>query len=297
MAISKTIYLDSLASASSSEFAVTDNFANPNSIHEAGRDAFAVMEAAREDFAKLIGAKRPSEIIWTSGATEANNIAILGIPQAITPDPKRGQRNKIIVFEIEHESALLPAKHLAHEGYDVQILPTDRNGFAKLMKFVEICDDRTALVIMQHANTEIGSIQNVAEFCEIAHENGALFHCDCVGSFGQVPINVEKYGFDSASFSGHKFGAPKGIGALYLKANTPCKPIIFGGSQERELRPGTQSVALTSAFAKAAEITKSNYDAVGKNYEEFTNLIASEIGKLDGVRLSVPFKDNKMGYL
>ena len=221
----------------------------------------------------------------------------MGIARAIKSDPNKSSRNKVIVFEIEHESSLQPVKQLAREGFDVQILPTDRNGFAKLPKYVEICDERTALVIMQHANTEIGSIQNVAEFCKIAHEKGALFHCDCVGSFGQVPINVERLGFDSASFSGHKIGAPKGIGALYLRANTPCQSIFFGGSQERGLRPGTQSVALTSAFANAAECAKKSLNSVRKIYDTFNTYLLSEISNLNGVRYTIDFAANKMGYL
>lgn len=274
-----------------------DNFANPNAIHEAGREAFAVMEAARENFAQLIGAKRPSEIIWTSGATEANNIAILGIARAIKSDPNKSSRNKIIVFEIEHESSLQPAMQLEKEGFDVEFLPPDRNGFAKLLKYVEICDSWTALVIVQHANTEIGSIQNITEFCKIAHENGALFHCDCVGSFGQIPVNVERFGFDSASFSGHKIGAPKGIGALYLRANTPCQPILFGGSQERGLRSGTQSVALASAFVKAAELAKKSQKSFGKIYDRFNKYLMSEIQQINGFRYTVDFAVNKLGYL
>lgn len=295
--------MDSAGSASNAVFcseqnlALEDNFANPNAIHEAGREAFAVLEAARENFAQMIGAKRPSEIVFTSGATESNNIAILGIARAIKNVPNKSSRNKIIVFELEHESALAPAMQLESEGFDVEILPSDRLGFAKFLKFVEICDDRTALVIVQHANTEIGSIQNVTEFCKIAHENSAFFHCDCVGSFGQIPINVERFGFDSASFSGHKIGAPKGIGALYLRANTPCQPILFGGNQERGLRPGTQSVALTSALANAADRAIKSLNSVGKIYDTFNTYLLSEISKLNGVRYTVDIAANKMGYL
>ena len=311
---SNFIYLDSAGSASNATFcseqnlALEDNFANPNAIHEAGREAFAVMESARENFAKMIGAKRPSEIVWTSGATEANNIAILGIARALnldntkvsdktSADNKRAKRDKIIVFEIEHESSLLSAKHLNVEGFKVELLPADKNGFASASALEKICDAKTALVIVQHANTEIGSIQNIADLSKIAHENGALFHCDCVGTFGKIPVDVGALGVDSASFSGHKIGAPKGIGALYLKANTPCQSIFFGGGQEHGLRPGTQSLALISAFADAAQTSQKNMDATQKLYSTLREFICDEVAKLSGVRMTVDTSQNPQNYL
>lgn len=297
MAISKTVYLDAAASASSSEFAVADDFANPNSIHEAGREAFAVLEDARETIAKLIGAKRPSEIMFTSGATEANNIAILGMVRAIKNDPNKSSRNKIIVFEIEHESALRPAMHLEREGFEVEMLPTDRLGFAKLLKYGEMCDDKTALVIIQHANTEIGSIQNIKELCEIAHESGALFHCDCVGTLGWIPVDVNEMGIDSASFSGHKIGGPKGIGALYLKSGLKCEPLMYGGPQENGLVPGTQAVALASAFAKAAKTSVESIPKTREQFKELCKYLIGEIYQTQDVRLTIDASENQYGFL
>ena len=221
----------------------------------------------------------------------------MGIANAILDDSQKKSRRKIVVFEIEHESSLAPAMSLEKLGFDIEILNTDRNGFAKIMQFMEICDDSCALVIVQHANTEIASIQNIKQIATIAHENGALFHCDCVGSFCNIKLDVSDIGMDSASFSGHKIGAPKGIGALYLKSGTPCKPIMYGGSQENELRPGTQPVALADCFAKAAQSAIDNLKENRKKFNEFLTFLALEIVKLDGVRLTVGFPENKMGYL
>lgn len=221
----------------------------------------------------------------------------MGIANAILDDPLKKDRRKVIVFEIEHESCLAPAMSLEKLGFDVELLPTDRNGFAKILNFMEICDETCALVIVQHANTEIASIQNVKQIVTIAHEKGAYFHCDCVGTFCNTKLDVGKIGMDSASISGHKIGAPKGIGALYLKNGTPCKPIMYGGSQEKELRPGTQPVALADCFAKAAQNAIDNSKANRKKFSEFLSFLASEIRKLNGVRLTVGFPENKLGYL
>lgn len=201
------------------------------------------------------------------------------------------------MFEIEHESSLLSAKHLNVEGFKVELLPADKNGFASASALEKICDDKTALVIVQHANTEIGSIQNVADLSKIAHENGALFHCDCVGTFGKIPVDVGELGVDSASFSGHKIGAPKGIGALYLKANTPCQSIFFGGGQENGLRPGTQSLGLISVFVDVAQASLKNMNVTKKLYDTLSNYICDEVAKLSGVRMTVEVSQNPKNYL
>ena len=295
---SKTpIYFDYAASASDSQFAVSDGYANPNSINESGRESFEVLEKAREDIMKIVGAKRPSEIIFTSSATEANNMAILGIARAVAENHKFEGRNKIIVFALEHESSLLPAKALKNEGFDVQVLESDRNGFAKVQKFMTMCDQKTALVVIQHANTEIGSIQNIKQLATIAHENGAYFHSDCVGSFGNISLNVTDKDIDSASFSGHKIGAPKGIGALYLKSGTPIVPIMYGGHQENGISPGTQAVGLAKAFAEAAKYSELKKRELSKTFSEYIRYLVGEVSKIDGVRLTVGFPENKIGYI
>lgn len=285
------IYLDSAASASNENFAVPDNFANSNATHDAGRDAFSVLEKAREDISKLVGAKRPSEIIFTSGATESNNIAILGIARSVK------NRTKVLVCATEHESTLLPAIHLKDEGFQVEIIPVDKFGFVNVEKFEKQCDENTSLVIISFANTEIGTIQNIKELSQIAHKNGAYFHCDCVGSFGWTLIDVQNMEVDSASFSGHKICSPKGIGALYLKTKTPIVPIMFGGNQERGIRPGTQSVALAASFAKASNFAYSNIDLNTKHFQEIYNFIIQEIENIDGVKPTINFENFQNNHL
>lgn len=295
MDITTKIYLDVVSSSSNAS--VTDNFANPSSIHDAGREAFAVLEEARETIAKLIGAKRPAEVYFTSGATEANNIAILGIARAIKHSSVLNKRNKILVCSTEHESSLLPAKHLEEEGFVVELLPVDNCGFIKFHKFIELCDETTALVICHNANTEVGTIQNIKKLCDVAHENGAYFHCDCVGTFGWIHVDVLDLGVDSASFSGHKLGSPKGIGALYLKSGIACEPIMFGGNQEKGLVPGTQSVALASSFAQAAKHSADNIVNTREQFKDYCTYLITEISKIDGVNLTIDASENKYGFL
>lgn len=188
-------------------------------------------------------------------------------------------------------------QHLSEEGFNVEILPVDKNGFVDAENFANKCNLKTALVVCHYANTEIGAIQNLENLTNIAHLHGALVHSDCVGALGWLDINVEKLGLDSASFSGHKLGAPKGIGALYLKANTPCLPIMYGGSQELGLRPGTQSVSLAHSFITAVEYAYKNLHANTENFEKFQNYIANEIEAFDGVRLTVDCTNKSENYL
>ena len=273
--MSKYIYLDTAATASSSKFEVADNFANPNSTHAAGRDSFEALEHARETMMTAIGAKRPSEIVFTSGATEANNMAIFGIARAT--------RGRVAVCAIEHESSLMPAQELKNEGFDVDVLSVDKNGLLKNPNF----DKETKLVIVQHANTEIGTIQNIKSIAEEAHKVGAYLHSDMVGSFGRIPVNVEDMGVDSASFSGHKIGTPKGIGMLYLRSNTPFKPLIYGGGQERGLRGGTQNVALAVSQEKAASYALKDMAELESHYKKMKQYLLEEISNIKGVRPTI----------
>lgn len=291
----KYIYLDSAASASSAFFDVSDNFANPNSTHDAGRDAFEVLEQARECMASIIGAKRPSEIIFTSGATEANNMALFGIARAEAD--KRDLRNfsqkraRVIVSAIEHESVLLPARELEKEGFDLQIAKVDEKGCVDIDYFESLFSNETVLVSVQHANTEIGTIQNLKKLASIAHDHGALFHSDCVGSFGRISFDVGYINLDAASFSGHKIGTAKGIGALYLKAKTPCKPLIFGNGQENGMRGGTQNVSLAAAMQKAIIYCDQHLVINTKIFNKLKKFLNDEIKQIKGVRSSVDLLD------
>lgn len=272
----KYIYLDSAATASSAKFDVTDEFANPNSIHDAGRDSYIVLEDAREYIAKSIGAKRPSEIIFTSGATESNNTAIFGIARAALDN--KGIRQKallgqvtprVIISAIEHESVELPALELKNEGFDVVYCPVDKNGFVDIDAFKNLLTSDTVLVSVQSANTEIGVIQDLKTIIDIAHSQGVFVHSDCVGSFGRIPLNVSELGVDCISFAGHKIGTAKGIGGLYLKSGIKCKPLLYGSGQENGVRGGTQNVAMAASMKKATKYAMKNMEAQN---EKFLNL-------------------------
>ena len=261
------VYLDYAATAPLAEEAVSamrpflepgmGNIAlgmNANSLHAPGRAAFEAMELARRQLARDLGAKRPNEVIFTSGATEADNMAILGIARAIAK--KRGKANKdfvphVVTTAIEHEAVMKPVDHLAHEGFSVTYVKPNRSGFIEPEALAAALDDATVLVSVQAANSEVGSVQAIVELAKITHDAGSLFHTDATQALGKVPIDLASWGVDAASFSAHKVGGPKGIGALYCKARTPLEPLLLGGGQEEGRRSTTQNVAGIAGFAAA----------------------------------------------
>lgn len=226
---------------------MTDHFGNPSSVHSFGREAKKALEAARERVAAAIGAQ-PSEIIFTSGGTEADNMAIRG---AAIAAKKRG--NHIITSQIEHHAVLDTCKALAREGFSVTYLPVDENGMVNPEDVRQAITDQTILITIMHANNEVGTIQPIAEIGAIAKEKGILFHSDTVQSIGKIPVNVDELNLDMLSVSAHKFYGPKGIGALYMRRGTKNLPIAFGGSQERKRRPGTENMPGIVGFSLAIE--------------------------------------------
>lgn len=229
--------------------------ANANSLHAPGRAAFAALEDARRSLARDLGASRPDEVVFTSGATEADGAAVLGIARAAADERRRrGAGNfvpHVITTAIEHEAVLAPAKRLEAEGFRVTHLKPDSRGFINPGALKAVLDKDTVLVSVQAANGEVGSIQPIAELTHAAHELGALFHTDAVQALGKIPVDVGTWGVDAASFSAHKVGGPKGIGALYLKTRTPFEAQAIGGGQEAGRRSGTQNVAGAAGFAAA----------------------------------------------
>ncbi len=228
-------------------------YGNPaNGLHRQGRLAAQHVEDAREWVARLLGAL-PAEIIFTAGATESNNLAIQGIAQAAT---ERG-RKRIVTSAVEHKSVLLPCQKLAGAGFEVIVLPVDARGIVLLDAAKEAINDATLLVSVQAANNEVGSLQPVSAISEIAHQHGALMHCDAAQAAGKMPINVDDWGVDLLSLSAHKFYGPKGVGALYVRGDPgalPLAPLFAGGGQERGIRPGTLNVPAIVGFGKACEI-------------------------------------------
>lgn len=233
---------------------LTDNFGNASSVHSFGRDARKAVDESRAQVAALLGCE-PIEIFFTSGGTEADNMAILGIAEA-----NRRKGNHIITSAIEHHAVLEPCHQLEKRGFDVTILPVDETGQVRPEDLKNAMRDDTILVTIMYANNEIGTVQRIKELAEITHEKGAYFHTDAVQAVGHVPINVKELGIDLLSLSGHKLNCPKGIGALYSGKRVRIYPITFGGSHERGRRPGTENVPGIVALGKACEIAAEEMD-------------------------------------
>ena len=226
-----------------------NEWGNPSSSYKFGSKLKTVIETAREQVADLIGAHSP-EVIFTSCATESNNAAINA---ALKAHP--GKRN-IITSTVEHSSVLNYCMALEKEGYRVTYLPVDRDGLLKLADLENAITDETAAVSLMWANNETGALFPVKEIAEICRSRGVLYHCDAVQAAGKIEIDVRKIPIDYVSLTGHKFHAPKGIGALYVRRKTPISPYVHGGHQERNLRGGTESVPLIVGMGKAAQLAR-----------------------------------------
>jgi len=228
-----------------------NHFGNPSSVHQEGREARVRLDEAREQVASLIGA-RPAEIVFTSGGSESNNFALLGV--ALMPG---GTRRRLVTTAIEHPSVLNPLRQLAGLNFDIVYLNTDTSGRLDPARLAEALRTPTALVSIQHANSEIGTLQDIGTLGEMAHAAGALFHVDAVQTAGKLPLDVKSLPVDLLSLSAHKLSGPKGIGALYLRGTTPpLFSLIAGGSQERKRRGGTENIAGAIGFGVAAEMAK-----------------------------------------
>lgn len=231
-------------------------YANPSSAHRAGRRAAEIVERARERLAEAVGAL-PEEIVFTGGATESNNLALLGAARAAR---ERGDsRRRIVTLPIEHPSVLAPARYLAADGFESLTAPVGRDGRVDLDSLAALLappgDEPALLLSIQTANNEIGTIQPVAEAAALAREHGVPVHSDAAQALGKIPFDVESLDLDFASLSGHKCYGPKGVGALFVRGGprrAPVAPILFGGGHERGLRPGTSNTPAIAAFAEAA---------------------------------------------
>lgn len=227
----------------------TERFGNPSSLYTVGRDAHAALEDARERVAAAIGAKHPTEVIFTGSGTESDNSALLGIAARKAPDG-----GHLVVSAFEHHAVLEPAQALAKRGYELTLLQPDKSGVVTPEALKAVLRDDTFLVSVMHGNNEIGTAQPVGELARIAHEHGTLFHTDAAQTLGKIPVDVSELDVDAASFAGHKIYAPKGTGVLYLRRGTPFEPFLKGGGQESKRRSGTPDVAGAVAFATALEL-------------------------------------------
>ncbi len=265
-----------------------DKFGNASSLdHTYGYEASVAVENAREQISKGIGS-RHDEIIFTSGATESNNLALIG-----TMEKYKEKGNHLITCLTEHKAVLDTAKHLEHLGYDVTYLPVNHYGEIDLELLKNSITKKTVLISIMTANNEIGTIADVAEIGKIAHERDVFFHTDAAQAVGHIPMDVEKMQIDMMSMSAHKMYGPKGIGALYIRGVKPrIKPesILHGGGQERNIRSGTLNVPGIVGFGKAMELSQKEMDLENKRFREWTNLMFEEFAKLGAVLNGHPSK-------
>src|SRR3954466_11206726 len=231
-------------------------FGNPSSTHRWGREARAALDEARERVGRCLGA-RPDEICFTSGGTEADNLAILGAWRAL----KARGRTAVLTTPIEHKAILGAVHQAGREGAEERFVAMTPAGVIDEASYEQLLDDSVAVCSTMWVNNEIGTIQPVPQLAQKAKERGAFFHTDAVQAFGKVPIDAQTQSFDFLTISGHKFGAPKGIGALFIRRGTQIEPLMHGGTQDRGRRPGTENVAAAVGLARAAELTVAECEA------------------------------------
>jgi len=256
--------------------AMEEFWGNPSSTHSKGRQAYAQLEKARERLAAILGASS-KEIFFTSGGTEADNLAILGTMEQFPA-------GEVLVSAIEHPAVYEAAHGLISKGYSVKDIPVDGHGVLKTDELESMVTDKVKLVSVMLANNETGTIQPIAEIGEIANKKGITFHSDAVQAFGKVPVNVRDLKVDLLSVSSHKIYGPKGCGALFVRQGTKACPRTFGGSQERGIRTGTENLPSILGFVRAAELANSRIGEESRRLTDLTNLLFSQIsGRIENV--------------
>ena len=247
-------------------------FGNPSSTHRWGREARAALDEARERVARCLGA-RTDEVCFTSGGTEGDNLAILGAwRQARTPG-----RNAIATTPIEHKAILGAVHQAVSEGAEERLIPVDSNGVVVDESFDSLVDENVAVCSVMWVNNEIGTIQDLPRLAERAKAKGAVVHTDAVQAFGKVRIDAASQQFDLLSISGHKIGAPKGIGALFIRRGVQLQPLMHGGLQDRGRRPGTENVPYAIGLATAAELTLAEHDRECERMEKMRDRLEAAI--------------------
>ncbi|MDQ3506923.1 MAG: cysteine desulfurase, partial [Actinomycetota bacterium] len=253
---------------------------NPSSLHAAGADARDAIEAVREHVAAMVGAS-PEEIIFTSGGTEADNLALFGLARR-APSEKR----HAVVSKVEHAAVREAAKRLETEGFEITWLGVDEHGMVDAAEFSDSLRDDTAFAAVMCANNEVGTIQPITELAEISAERGVPFHSDAVQAAGREAINVSETPVSTLALSAHKIYGPHGSGALFVREGVELSPVLFGGGQENGLRSGTENVAGIVGFGEAARLAREEMDGRVRYEAELRDLIIAGATEVSGVRLN-----------
>lgn len=268
-----------------------NTYGNPSSMHMMGIDAEKELRTAKENFASLLKVKE-KEILFTSGGTESDNMALIGCARA---NCRAGKH--LITTKIEHPAILEAMKYLEEEGFLVTYLGVDKSGRVEPSELKEALTDDTILVSIMQVNNEIGSIQRIAELSSIvkSFKSSILFHVDAVQSFGKLRIYPKKMGIDLLSISSHKIHGPKGVGVLYIDEHVKIKPIIFGGGQQKGMRSGTENVPAIAGFARAAVEIYEDHDAKTERLYAFKAYLINELSSLEGVTINgIPEDDREL---
>lgn len=283
----RTIYMDNSATTPVRKEVVeemlpylTENFGNPSSIYDPGKVSKHAIEKARKKVADVIGAEE-NEIYFTSGGTESDNWAVKGIAFA-----NRHKGKHIVTSSIEHHAILHACSWLEGQGFEVTYLPVDRYGMVSPEELENAIRDDTILITVMLANNEIGTIQPVEEIGKIAREKKIYFHTDAVQAIGHVPIDVKKMNLDLLSLSGHKFGGPKGCGALYIRKGTKIEALLHGGAQERKRRAGTENVPSITGLGKAIELATGEIEETNKTLLEMRERLVEGLLKIPKTHLN-----------
>ena len=250
---------------------LSGRYGNPSSLHSLGREARQAIEDARLEIAEALGAAG-DEIVFTSGGSEADNLAIKGVACAL-----RRQGRHIITTAIEHHAVLRTCHFLEKEGFRVTYLPVDGDGLVDPLELQRAITDDTILVSIMHANNEVGTIEPIKELSQIAREESVVFHTDAVQTFGHLPIAVNRLGVDLLSMSAHKLNGPKGIGALYVRNGTPVEPLIHGGAQEKKRRASTENVPGVVGFGTATRIAAREMGTLERSTTRLRNRLLNGI--------------------
>ncbi|MGA9138974.1 MAG: cysteine desulfurase NifS [Methanocella sp.] len=285
----KRVYLDNSATTKVDDEVVnamlpffTEKYGNPSSLYTLGRESHEAIEAARQQVATAIGAN-PAEVVFTSGGTESDNIAIIGSALA---NKKKG--NHIITSSIEHPAVLETCRHLEKEGFKVTYLPVSPEGIVKVEDVRAAITNETILITIMQVNNEIGSIQPIAEIGKIAKEKGVKFHTDAVQAMGKVKVDVNELGVDMLSLSGHKIHGPKGVGALYVRKGTPVRSLVHGGGHERGIRSGTENAPGIAGLGKACEVMTRDFDRNVAHMTRLRDKLMDGLLKIESSRLNGP---------